>query len=41
MHPSFNQLSRAIRTKVENAWNNWYYIEKSGKRQLINNLRKL
>jgi hypothetical protein len=39
-YPSFNQLSRAIGAKVENAWNNWYYRGPDGKRYLITGLRK-
>jgi len=40
MYPSLNQLSRAVSGNVENAWNNWYYLDKSGKRQLVHHLRK-
>ncbi len=40
MHPSLNQLSRAVSGNVENAWNNWYYLDKNGKRQLVDKLRK-
>jgi hypothetical protein len=39
-YPSLNQLSRAIGTSVENAWQNWYYTGTDGKRQLVTNLRK-
>jgi hypothetical protein len=39
-YPSFNQLSRAIGAKIENAWNNWYYAGADGKRQLITTLRQ-
>ena len=39
-YPSLNQLSRAIGAKVENAWNNWYFIGPDGKRQLITALRR-
>src|SRR5438067_949202 len=35
MYPSLNQLSRATSGNTENAWNNWYYLDKSGKRQLV------
>lgn len=37
---SLNQLSRSIGTKVENAWNNWYFTDPSGQRQLITGRRK-
>lgn len=40
MHPSLNKLSRAVSGNVENAWNNWYYLDKNGKRQLVTSLRK-
>jgi hypothetical protein len=40
MYPSLNQLSRAVSGNVENAWNNWYYLDKNGKRQLVRKLRK-
>ncbi|MCB2109244.1 MAG: hypothetical protein KDE14_16155 [Rhodobacteraceae bacterium] len=39
-YPSLNQLSRAVGTKVENAWNNWYFIDSQGMRKLITTLRK-
>jgi hypothetical protein len=40
MHPSLNQLSRAVTGRTENAWICWYYLDKRGKRQLMNTLRK-
>jgi hypothetical protein len=40
MYPSLNQLSRATSGNVENAWNNWYYVDPSGKRRLMHSLRK-
>lgn len=40
LYPSLNQLSRAIGTKVENAWYNWYFIDTTGRRQLVTKLRK-
>lgn len=39
-YPSLNQLSRAIGTSIENAWQNWYYLGPDGKRHLITSLRK-
>lgn len=39
-YPSLNQLSRAIGTKIENAWNNWYFTDETGQRQLVTYLRK-
>jgi hypothetical protein len=39
-YASLNQLSRAIGTKTENAWNNWYFINAQGKRSLVNALRR-
>lgn len=39
-YPSFNQLSRAIGTKVENAWNNWYFRKPDGERRLVAELRR-
>jgi hypothetical protein len=39
-YPSLNQLSRAVSGNVENAWNNWYYLNSSGKRTLVTGLRK-
>jgi len=38
-YPSLNQLSKAVGTKTENAWNNWYFIDQDGKRKLIAALR--
>ena len=38
-YPSLNQLSRATSGNVENAWNNWYYTGRDGKRRLVNELR--
>ncbi len=39
-YPSLNQLSRAVSGNVENAWQNWYYLDNSGKRKLVMGLRK-
>jgi hypothetical protein len=38
-YPSLNQLSKAIGTGVENAWYNWYFTGKDGKRTLVTALR--
>jgi hypothetical protein len=38
-YPSLNQLSRAVTGKIENAWQNWYYVDATGKRQLVSGLR--
>jgi hypothetical protein len=37
-YPSLNQLSRATSGNVENAWQNWYYME-GGQRRLVQSLR--
>ncbi len=37
---SLHQLSRSVSGNMENAWNNWYYIDQAGKRALIQTLRK-
>lgn len=34
-----NELSRAIGTKTENAWLNWFYIDDDGKRRPVSDLR--
>jgi hypothetical protein len=34
-----NELSRAIGTKTENAWVNWFYFDSSGKRRPVSDLR--
>ncbi len=39
-YPSLNQLSRAVSGNVENAWNNWYFLNQSGQRRLVTELRK-
>ena len=39
-YPSLNQLSRAVSSNVENAWNNWYFKGASGGRRLITEMRK-
>lgn len=36
---SLNELSRAVGTKVENAWVNWFYRAPDGQRQSISALR--
>ncbi|MCW5691754.1 MAG: hypothetical protein KIT48_05270 [Pseudolabrys sp.] len=38
-YPSLNQLSRAVSGNVENAWNNWYFKNSAGVRELITKLR--
>jgi hypothetical protein len=38
-YPSLNQLSRAVSSNVENAWKNWYFKNKNGKRCLVHDLR--
>jgi len=38
-YASLNRLSAAV-GGIENAWRRWYYLDKNGKRQLIDNLRK-
>ena len=37
--PSLNQLSRATSGNTENAWRNWYFMGKDGKRYLVEGLR--
>ena len=37
---SLNQLSRATSGNTENAWRNWYFMGKDGKRHLVEGLRK-
>ena len=37
--PSFNQLSRAATGNIENAWKNWFFIGRDGKRHPIEGLR--
>jgi len=37
-YASLNQLSAAV-GGIENAWHRWYYLDKDGKRQLVDNLR--
>lgn len=39
LYPSLNQLSRASSGNIENAWRNWYFIGRDGKRYLIERLR--
>ncbi|QEE46078.1 hypothetical protein FVA81_16315 [Rhizobium sp. WL3] len=36
---SFNQLSRAATGNIENAWKNWYFTGRDGKRHSIEGLR--
>lgn len=38
-YPTLNQLSRAVSGNVENAWRNWYFMGKDGKRHLVEGLR--
>ncbi|NVO12648.1 MAG: hypothetical protein HXX10_01290 [Rhodoplanes sp.] len=38
-YPSLNELSRAIGTKTENAWANWFYIDANAHRAPISSLR--
>lgn len=38
-YPSLNQLSRASSGNIENAWRNWYFMGRDGKRYLIERLR--
>jgi hypothetical protein len=38
-YPSLNQLSRATSGNIENAWRNWYFNGRDGKRHLIEKLR--
>lgn len=37
--PTLNQVSRAVSGNVENAWRNWYFMGKDGKRHLVEGLR--
>jgi hypothetical protein len=37
--PTLNQLSRATSGNIENAWRNWYFTAKDGRRYLIEKLR--
>lgn len=39
LYPSLNQLSRASSGNIENAWRNWYFTGRDGKRYLIERLR--
>ncbi|HCL67429.1 MAG TPA: hypothetical protein DIC56_21850 [Rhizobium sp.] len=39
LFPSFNQLSRAATGNIENAWKNWFFIGRDGKRHPIEGLR--
>jgi len=39
LYPSLNQLSRATSGNIENAWRNWYFMDRDGKRHLIERLR--
>jgi hypothetical protein len=39
VYASLNQLSSAI-GGIENAWHRWYFLDKNGKRQLVDKLRK-
>lgn len=34
-----NELSRAIHTKTENAWANWFFIDERGRRRPVSDLR--
>ncbi|UWQ57845.1 hypothetical protein K3722_15315 [Leisingera caerulea] len=36
---TLNELSRAIGTKTENAWMNWFFIDQDGRKQPVGNLR--
>jgi hypothetical protein len=38
-YPTLNQLSRATSGNIENAWRNWYFKDKDGRRHLIEKLR--
>lgn len=38
-YSTLNELSRAIGTKTENAWVNWFFIDASGQRQPVSVLR--
>jgi len=38
-YPSLHKLSRAVSGNVENAWNNWYFKSRYGKRRLVSELR--
>jgi hypothetical protein len=37
---TLNELSRAIGTKTENAWVNWYFVDASGRRRPVSDLRE-
>lgn len=37
---SLNQLSKATSGNTENAWRNWYFMGKDGKRHLVEGLRQ-
>lgn len=39
LYNSLNQLSRAASGNIENAWRNWYFMGKDGKRHLVEGLR--
>lgn len=36
---TLNELSRAIGTKTENAWLNWFFLDTDGRKQPVGNLR--
>lgn len=38
-YSKLNELSRAIGTKTENAWANWFFIDERGRRVPVSNLR--
>ena len=40
LYPSLHKLGRAIGAKIENAWNNWYYLDGSVRRRLVDTLRR-
>mgnify|MGYP007061001839 FL=1 len=37
--PNLNQLSRAVTSGPENAWKNWFYIDRDGQRKAVDSLR--
>ena len=39
LYSSLNQLSKATSGNIENAWRNWYFMGRDGKRYLIERLR--
>lgn len=39
LFPSLNQLSGGTSGNIENAWRNWYFMGRDGKRYLIERLR--